>query len=50
MEETEEGINYYAYTEKLTTEKIIRGKKINLHIFIGESEVTIGTPIIYGSF
>ena len=50
VEETQEGTSYYAYTKKLNTEKIIKGQKINLHIFIGKSTISVGTPIIYGSF
>ena len=44
------GTCYYAYTEEIRYEKIIDGKKINLHIYSCEEYVKVGTPLIYGSF
>ena len=49
-ESTSEGTGYYAYTDKIRTCKIVNGEKINLHIFVGKLETTVGTPIIFGSF
>lgn len=45
-----EGVSYYAYSEKINREIIIKGEKINLHIFVGKTETTVGSPLIFGSF
>ena len=49
IEEISEGVSYYAFSKKIKYRKKIRGKTVNLQIFVGES-VTVGTPIICGSF
>lgn len=49
-EEITEGISYYAYSKKIPYYKIVCGKKINLHIFLGKENCVIGTPLIFGSF
>lgn len=49
-EETEYGTNYYAYSKNLKYIKKVKGKKINLHIFIGKNKTVIGTPFIFGSY
>ena len=48
-ESIEQGVSYYAYSPKITYEKAINGKKINIQIFIGQT-VTVGSPLIYGGF
>ena len=50
IEKTEEGVSYYAYSKDVKYLKMIKGERINLHIFIGEKGSKIGSPIIYGSF
>ena len=50
IEEIQEGVSYYAYTPKINYREEIFGKTINLHVFVGKNQVTMGTPIIYGSF
>lgn len=49
-EQTEEGISYYAYSNAIRYKREVCKKTINLQIFIGQSGVTVGSPIIYGSF
>ena len=49
-EDASEGNSYYAYSKKIRYCKTINDKKINLHIFVGKTGITVGTPIIYGSF
>ncbi len=48
-ETIKEGISYYAYSPKIKERKTIKGHTINLQIFVGTS-VTVGVPLIYGSF
>ena len=48
-ETIEQGISYYAYSNKIKYKKTVRGKLVNLQIFIGDM-VTVGAPIIFGSF
>lgn len=49
VESIEEGISYYAYSPKIKYRAKVNDKTVNLHVFIGES-VTVGAPLIYGSF
>lgn len=49
-EDTEEGTSYYAYSNRIRYKRTVCGKVVNLHVFIGKSGVTVGSPIIYGSF
>jgi hypothetical protein len=50
IEPTGEGTSYYAYSKNIRYLKTIRGKRVNLQVFIGKTSVTVGSPIIYGSF
>ena len=50
IEEIEEGISYYAYSPKIKYRFKLLDKTINLQIFIGNNQVTVGAPIIFGSF
>lgn len=50
QEKEENGTSYYAYSKKLKYSKNISGKKVNLHIFIGQNKTVIGTPFIFGSY
>lgn len=49
-EQTEEGVSYYCFWERSPYGEILRGKKVNLHVFEGKTQTKIGSPIIYGSF
>lgn len=49
VESIEEGVSYYAYSPKIKYRAKVNGKTVNLHVFIGDS-VTVGAPLIYGSF
>lgn len=44
-----EGVSYYAYSPKIKERVNLKGKTINLQIFVGTA-VTVGAPLIYGSF
>ena len=46
----DEGTAYYAYSEKIRYSAEVKGQRINLHIFIAKESVTVGSPLIYGSF
>ena len=50
IEETEEGISYYAFSKEIKYCRKLFGRKVNLHIFAKEGEIKIGSPIIYGSY
>lgn len=49
-ESVSEGVSYYAYSDEITRYKLLGDKKINLHVFVGKSQTTVGSPIIFGSF
>ena len=49
-EKLENGVSYYAYSNKIKYNQTINGRKINLQVFIGEQMVKVGSPIICGSF
>ena len=49
-EHTAFGTSYYGFSPKIKYRKQILDKTVNLHIFVGESGVTVGSPIIFGSF
>jgi hypothetical protein len=44
------GVCEYYYSNKLSNYTIVKGKKVNIHIAYGKNSLTIGTPLIYGSF
>ena len=50
METVGQGVNYYAYSTKIPYNQRVKGKTVNLQIFMGETTVKVGTPMIYGSF
>lgn len=43
-------VSYYAYTPTLFKGVSVQGKRVNLHIAIGETQAAVGTPIIFGGF
>ena len=51
VEKFEWGVSTYAYSKDIKYVEVVGGKRVNLHIFIGQAgDVTLGSPIIYGSF
>ena len=42
--------NYYFYSDKLIKKQIINGKMVNIHLAVTNNYLTIGYPIIYGSY
>ena len=42
--------NYYFYSDKLMKKEVINGNIVNIHIAVANNYVTIGYPIIYGSY
>ena len=50
IETTEDVICYYGYCSNIKYHKQVLGHTINLHVAVGENEVTLGAPLIYGSF
>lgn len=49
-EQTESGTSYYAYSKNIRYKKVINGKKVNLHVHVGKTDITVGSPIIFGSY
>ena len=49
-EQTDFGISYYGFSPAIKYRKEIHNEIINLHVFVGKSGITIGTPIIFGGF
>jgi hypothetical protein len=43
-------VSYYAYSPKLGGGVAVDGKKVNLHIAVGETQAAVGTPLIFGGF
>lgn len=43
-------VSYYCYSPCVKYKKLLYGKVVNLHVAVAESQVTVGAPIIYGSF
>ena len=49
--ETTDGVvSYYGYSKDIKYQTTIGGKRINLHVAVTKDSVTVGAPIIYGSF
>ena len=44
------GVSIYAYSSKIKYKKQLFGKVVNLHIELSNGKITVGSPIIYGSF
>ena len=45
-----ESYSIYAYSPKLKNFVKIGGKKVNLHVHVGDGRTKVATPLIYGSF
>ena len=50
IETLDHGKSVYAYSPQIKYCTYINGEKINLHLFIGDSQVKVGSPIIFGSY
>ena len=44
------GKSYYAYSPKIRYRESVCGERVNLQVAIRGQTVTVGSPIIYGSF
>lgn len=46
------GVSYYCYSKKIGSAqcKTIGKEEINLHVFVSESEVRAGVPLIFGGY
>ena len=40
----------YYYSNKINDYVILKGKKVNLHVCYSKDYISVGTPIIFGSF
>ena len=49
-EEVSGVLSYYAYTDAWTDGVYIYGRKINLHVAVGDGYLAVGTPIIFGGY
>jgi len=49
-ESIEDGVSYYAYSPKIRYKKQIKNKTVNMQIHFAKTTVTVGSPIIFGSF
>ena len=43
-------VSYYGYTPIWQDGILVEGKRINLHVAIGDEVCVVGTPIIFGGF
>ena len=50
IEEVGETTNYYCYTNDLKSGVRLKNQVVNLHISESNGVITVGTPIIFGSF
>ncbi len=50
VEEVDGVTSYYCYTPQWQESVYVAGKKVNLHIAVGESGCVIGYPIIFGGY
>ncbi len=49
-ETTQEGRSVYAYSPKIRYCRKVQGKTVNLQVFVGKEEITVGTPLIFGGY
>ena len=50
IEEVEGTKNYYCYTNSLKNGVVLKNEKVNLHFSLSNGKITVGTPLIFGSF
>ncbi len=43
-------VSYYCYAAEFGKGLLIDGKRINLHIAVGQGRCAVGTPILFGGF
>ena len=49
-EEVSGVLSYYAYTDAWADGVYIYGRKINLHVAVGDEYLAVGTPIVFGGY
>ena len=49
-EKHDNGVSIYAYSKEIKYKKTLFGKVVNLHIELSNGKITMGSPVIYGSF
>ena len=49
VENTSEGVSYYGFTDKIKYREFLKGETVNIHVFVGKTHTTVGSPLIYGS-
>ena len=50
VEETDGAVSYYYVVEAWQYGISLNGKRVNLHIAVGNDRVVVGTPVIFGGF
>lgn len=50
VEELDEVVVYYAFSPEIKYLECVRGECVNLHVAVRKGQVTVGAPLIYGSF
>ncbi len=50
VESTDEQVSYYAFSPDLKYSQNLFGAKVNLHVSVNNDRITVGSPLIYGSF
>ena len=50
IEQIEDVVCYYAFCSRIKYRKQVLGHTVNLHVAIRKSQITVGSPLIYGSF
>lgn len=50
QEDLQNCVCYYAFSPKIKYIESIKGRRVNLHVAVSKDSVTIGAPLIYGSF
>jgi hypothetical protein len=50
VESTEDQVSYYAFSPQVKYSQRLFGKKVNLHVSVKKDRITVGSPLIYGSF
>ena len=50
VEEVDGVKSLYYYAKNLPQKELVNGKIVNVHVAISLTKITVGSPIIYGSF
>ncbi len=49
-EQAEQVVIYYTYSPKIKYRKKVKGERVNLQVAVGREQITLGAPLIFGSF